>query len=86
MGHIIGKLITAGEQSQKVLEIASLLKAQEDERQKIMKNNESAMEMYEKQHKELRRANRDVQCLQDRLSLLEKNQEELKTEVSWHKT
>lgn len=63
-------------------EIARLLKKQEEERQKLCSNYENLMNISDDQCKELRRANREVQSLQDRLSQVEKTQDELRTEVS----
>ncbi|XP_033149231.1 kinesin-related protein 4 isoform X2 [Drosophila busckii] len=68
------------EQSQRIREIAALLKAQEDEREKLCNKHESLMNTSEDQFKELRRANKEVQSLQQRLSQVEKRQEELKME------
>lgn len=58
-----------------------MLKAQQDERQKLCKNYEKLLDSSEEKYKELRRANRELQSLRDRLAQLEKQQCELTTEV-----
>ncbi|EDW12843.2 golgin subfamily A member 6-like protein 6 isoform X1 [Drosophila mojavensis] len=68
------------EDSQKVLQIASLLEAKEYERQKATANNEATIQMYEDQCKELRRAHKEVKSLKERLCSLEKCQQELNAE------
>ncbi|XP_030241032.1 CAP-Gly domain-containing linker protein 1 isoform X2 [Drosophila navojoa] len=68
------------EQSQKVVQITSLLQAKEYERQEANANNEAAMQMYEDQCKELRRAHNEVKRLKECLSSLENCQQELNEE------
>lgn len=58
-----------------------MLKATQDERQKLYKNYEKLLESSEAKCKELNRANRELQNLNDRLAKLEKQQCELTTEV-----
>lgn len=81
---IISNLINfcTAEQSQKVCEIAKLLKGQQEERQSLCENYEQLMDSAEEKQKELRRANRDLQNLRDRLVQLENQLCELSTEVS----
>lgn len=77
----LNNLYTA-EQSQKVCEIAKLLKAEQDERQSLCENYEQLMDSSEEKQKELRRANRELQSLRDRLAQVESQLCELSTEVS----
>ncbi|XP_062127565.1 putative leucine-rich repeat-containing protein DDB_G0290503 isoform X1 [Drosophila sulfurigaster albostrigata] len=68
------------EQAQKISEIAALLKQQEEERHKLCSNYEHLLNAKDDQSKELRRAKKDAQNLLDRLSDVERTQEDLKTE------
>ncbi|KAH8293187.1 hypothetical protein KR044_011298, partial [Drosophila immigrans] len=68
------------EQAQKICEIAALLKQQEEERQKLCNNYEHLLNAKDEQSKELRLAKKNAQNLMDRLTQVEKTQEDLKTE------
>jgi len=57
------------------------LREQQEERQKLCGNIDNLVNTSNDQCKELRRANRELQSLKDRLSQLEKKHEELNTEV-----
>lgn len=80
--HLCIIILTAGEQSQKILQIASLLEAKEFERQKASANSEKTMQMYEDQCKELRRVHNELKRLKECLRSLERSQQELNAEVS----